>query len=81
MGDKDLKNISTTGRESPSIGRIVHYVNPETGKHEPAIIANIEDGYIDLYRIDANLSVNRIDDPKAALGTWHWPEHVPPTEE
>lgn len=51
---------------SPSIGRIVHYVEPSTGKHLPAIVTRVADSEkVDHkstdYRQALALDRNRID--------------------
>lgn len=75
----------------PSVGRIVHYVDPLTLKCVAAIVTEVADG--DSIITDANLSVYltqffpgstprtvegwvQYDSGNDLEGSWHWPERV-----
>ena len=78
--------------QTPSIGRIVHFVYG--GRHIPAIISDpayapveIAPGEIGAGQALTVFPVNQtpfttvaVCDPGGADATWHWPEYVPTTE-
>ena len=70
----------------PSIGRVVHFVDPTTGQHQAAIItAAPASGVAEVVQA-VTLSVLGEDfisfkpfvpyDAEGKPGTWHWPERV-----
>jgi len=72
--------------QSPSVGRVVHYV-ATNGAHVPADVCGIfEDGTVNLFVKDSTTqrafftySVP-MDADGIAVGSWHWPEYVPTKE-
>ena len=77
-----------TGKQKPSVGRVVHYVAYGTpgGEYKPehraAVVTavNEESGMVSLCVLNPtglffNLNV-RPDEETKASGTWHWPEFV-----
>lgn len=74
----------------PSIGRIVHYVLPASGKHRPAIITEVygdsKNGQVNLLVFKDGGNDGNIHQPfewatainqgqeYKSIGTWHWPE-------
>lgn len=73
-------------KQTPSIGRVVHYV-ATNGDHVPADICEVlQDGATNLFVKDstigrASFAYGVEEEPSGAVpGTWHWPEYVPPTE-
>ena len=69
--------------QTPSIGRVVHYVTA-SGVHVPADICGVfADGAVNLFVKDsqqgrAYFEYSVSEDPTGtAVGSWHWPEHVP----
>jgi hypothetical protein len=61
---------------TPSVGRIVHYVN-EDGKHRAAVITDVNDTVELLVLNQGGVTGATADYSEAHLpGTWHWPERV-----
>jgi hypothetical protein len=74
-------------RQTPSVGRVVHYV-ATNGAHVPADICGVfEDESVNLFVKDSTTSTARFEysvpeDPTGqAPGSWHWPEYVPAKDE
>lgn len=67
--------------QTPSIGRVVHFVNGD--QHVPALITHPnfnEQGECALTVFPVNeppFTTVAAFDPNAVPGTWHWPEYVP----
>lgn len=67
----------------PSIGRIVHWVNPSTSEHHAAIVTAVTDegAHLTVFRPDlAPLTVLSAQEGEGP-DTWHWPEREEPAEE
>lgn len=70
----------------PSIGRVVHYVHPDTGAHMPALVLAVQSGgkmggeSIALRAFghtpadDTFASAAVVDLTGTVPGSWHWPE-------
>lgn len=70
---------------TPTIGRVVHYVHPDTGAHMPALVLSSaslvgERGEIALRAFghtaaDDTFAASATHDPEGTIpGSWHWPE-------
>ena len=67
--------------QKPSVGRIVHYVNRNTGDHYAAMITKVDDdGKVSLVIWPPNqpdMAARAIEySEECAPKTWHWPERV-----
>jgi len=66
----------------PSVGRIVHYIDPLTGKHCAALIIDVDDKDRVNLRVFGHVGsewtafVISNDETYVMLGSWHWPERV-----
>lgn len=71
----------------PSIGRIVHFVDPTNGHHQAAVITSVDEVGVGAVVQSVCLSILGCDfirferdvahDPEGRReGTWHWPEMV-----
>lgn len=67
---------------TPTVGRVVHYVDHVTGKHFAAVIVHVwSDTCVNLAVFDSNGNLNpktsvTLDEATAANFTWHWPERT-----
>ena len=82
--------MSDKPTQPPSIGRVVHYVDPETGDHLPAIIVAVIGENTEQPLVNLSISRNHPEGPPVfwkgfleqdgvnkVIDTWHWPEYVP----
>lgn len=69
--------------QTPSIGRIVHYVHSHSSEHIAAMITSVDDdesGVVGLLlflpKMAHQSTCSSSYDARMSPGTWHYPEHV-----
>lgn len=71
-------------KQIPSVGRMVHYIDANSGEHQPAIITKVYDPRVSLmvFTPEGPLAKANIlqDETKQHGDTWHWSEYVPPVD-
>ena len=85
--EADKSPLYLSGLYNPTVGAIVHFVNPQDGTHSPAVVTHVHtEGVagvvraVDLcvtgrYRIGHEHDV-AMDQETNREGTWHWPERA-----